>query len=139
MLQNFLLHQAYLISMNSDKQEVYKQKHKNPSSTGCIVFLEITIFLEAIYTRDFLSLLNLGIAQIGPFILTYRMLNSKRSVTNVSGVVGVIEKRDCRECEVNTCHELTWPMSRDSVMEQIILVVLMRPERQQWPVYMQAQ
>lgn len=52
------------------------------------------ILAEAIYTRDFLSLLNLEIPQTVPFILTYQMLNSKLSITNVSGVVGVIEKID---------------------------------------------
>ena len=57
------------------------------------IVIEIMIFLEAICTRDFFSLLNLGIAPIGPFILTYWMLNSKLSVTNVSGIKGVIETR----------------------------------------------
>lgn len=70
-----------------------KKEMLNPHSKGPIVVIEIMTFLETVCTRDFLSLPNLGIAQIYHFILTSQMLNLKLSVIDESGIMGVIETR----------------------------------------------
>lgn len=67
------------------------------------------IFLKAICSQGFLSLLNLGAAQIGPSVLLDDEIRALK-VTNVSGLMGVIETRNLEEYEVSTCPELSWPV-----------------------------